>query len=107
MSYSHTAIADSEIPRASAAIFQHMFDTYASESNKVISVWLAFAPEDMVFRPHPRSSTVQEIMNHQLLSERRFFFGFLGMPQPPPSRFLPQPQDPPRHPERKRGLALP
>ena len=107
MSYSHTAIADSEIPRASAANFQHMFDTYASESNKVISVWLAFAPEDMVFRPHPRSSTVQEIMNHQLLSERRFFGEFLGSPEPPPSSLLPQQQTPRSYAERMRDLALP
>ena len=73
MRYPTTAIPDAAVPRAASPLFQHLVDTYASESNKVVSVWLAFAPDDVDWRPHPRSSTVAEVMKHQLLSERRFF----------------------------------
>lgn len=89
MTYGHVAIPDSQLPRAAAPIFQHLLDTYASESNKVISVWRSFAPGDLDFRPHPRSRTVREIFEHQLLSERRFFGEFLGTPEPPPAEVLP------------------
>ena len=89
MQYGFTAIADSEIPRASEQIFQHLLDTYASETNKVISVWRSFDPADLTFRPHPKSSTVAEILKHQLLSERRFFGEFVGTPEPPATEVLP------------------
>ena len=36
MQYAFTAIADSDIPRAVEPVFQHLLDTYASETNKVI-----------------------------------------------------------------------
>ena len=71
MTYEYTAILDSHVPKASSPIFQHLLDTYASETNKVVSVWRCFSTADLAFRPHPRSKTVVEIMKHQLLSERR------------------------------------
>jgi uncharacterized damage-inducible protein DinB len=89
MQYARTAIGDDEIPRAVAPAFQHLLDTYASETNKVVSVWSALAPADLGFRPHPRSSTVEDILKHQLLSERRFFGEFLRTPEPPPTEVLP------------------
>lgn len=89
MHYSFTAIADSEIPRAANPVFQHLLDTYASETNKVISVWHCFEPTDLDYRPHERSSTVRDILKHQLLSERRFFGEFVGTPEPPASEVLP------------------
>lgn len=107
MQYSFTAIPDTEIPRASSPVFQHLLDTYASESNKVISTWLAFSPEDLDFRPHPRSSTVREIMRHQLLSERRFFGEFLGTPEPPTARILPSNDAPQAFADRFLELILP
>jgi hypothetical protein len=73
MNYPYTAIPEHEIPRATVGTFQHLLDTYASETNKVVSVWLAFETQDLVFRPHEKSSSVEDIMKHQLLSERRFF----------------------------------
>jgi uncharacterized damage-inducible protein DinB len=69
--------------------FQHAVDTYASETNKTASVWRGFADEDLPFRPHARSSSVQQIFQHQLLSERRFFGEFLGLDEPPPAALLP------------------
>jgi uncharacterized damage-inducible protein DinB len=89
MRYAFTAIADSDIPRAADPIFQPLLDTYASETNKVISVWRGFDPADLTFRPHPKSSTVADVLKHQLLSERRFFGEFVGTPEPEPAEVLP------------------
>jgi uncharacterized damage-inducible protein DinB len=89
MRYPFTAIPDERIPRASEAAFQHMLDTYASETNKVVSVWREFRDEDLAFRPHARSTTVGDILKHQLLSERRFFGEFIGSPEPAPADVLP------------------
>jgi uncharacterized damage-inducible protein DinB len=107
MKYTYTAITDDQVPRAASVIFQHLLDTYASETNKVISVWRDFGPEDLRFRPHPRSSTVEEIMQHQLLSERRFFGEFLSTPEPPPTEVLPVSQAPTAFAQRMWRLALP
>ena len=68
MNYDEKGIDDSEIPRAPAPIFQHLLKTYASEANKLNSVWLEFSDDDLDFRPHARSSTVREIIEHQLPS---------------------------------------
>jgi uncharacterized damage-inducible protein DinB len=56
----------------------------------VISTWRSFGDADLAYRPHPKSSTVLEILRHQLLSERRFFGELLGSPEPPPDRVLPE-----------------
>ena len=82
MNYSFVAIPDDAVPRASAPPYQHAIETYASETNKAASVWREFADADLAWRPHPRSSSVREILRHQLLSERRFFGEFLGTPEP-------------------------
>ena len=89
MHYAHTAITDLEIPIAAERSQQHLLTTYASETNKVVSIWHSFQGKDLAFKPHPKSSSVQEIMQHQLLSERRFFGEFLGTPEPDPSLILP------------------
>ena len=89
MKYDFLAISDSEVPRASNPLFQHLLDTYAGETNKVISVWRCFSPGDLGFRPHEKSSTLADILKHQLLSERRFFGEFVGSPEPPANQVLP------------------
>lgn len=89
MSYDFTALPETLIPRASAPVFQHLLDTYASETNKVIAVWRCFSDADLSWRPHPRSHPVLEIFKHQLLSERRFFGEFLSAPEPAPAQVLP------------------
>jgi uncharacterized damage-inducible protein DinB len=76
------------VPRASHPVFQHLLDTYASETSKVISVWREFRPVDMSFKLAERSSTVLDIMKHQLLSERRFFAEFIGLPGEPEAAAL-------------------
>ncbi len=79
MQYEYTAIPEADVPRAANPLFQHLLDTYASETSKVITVWRAFRPDDMQFKPDPTSSSVLDIMKHQLLSERRFFAEFIEL----------------------------
>jgi uncharacterized damage-inducible protein DinB len=107
MSYAYIAIPESEVPRASSPIFQHLLDTYASETNKLVSVWRDVTPQDLGFRPHPRSSSVEDILKHQLFSERRFFGEFLGAPEPAPDQILPESRTPEDYTRRMRQLALP
>ena len=91
MHYDYTAIPESEVPRAAHPVFQHLLDTYASETSKVISVWRQFSPAEMSFKSSDRSSSVLDIMKHQLLSERRFFAEFIGLPgEPAAASVLPQ-----------------
>src|SRR5271169_690607 len=90
MKYTFSAIHDEQIPRAQVALLQHVLDTYASETNKVISVWATFVDSDLGYRPHPSSTPVADIMKHQLLSERRFFAEFLGLPEVAADNVLPQ-----------------
>lgn len=90
MKYPFSAIRDEQIPRCRVVLLQHALDTYASETNKVISVWANFADSDLGYRPHASSSSVADIMKHQLLSERRFFAEFLGVLEVAAEQVLPQ-----------------
>jgi uncharacterized damage-inducible protein DinB len=92
MNYETSAIRPEEAPVCAVPLLQHALDTYASETNKVHSTWACFSEASLEFRPHPRSSTVLEIMRRQLLSERRFFGEFLEVPEPPPEAVLPSQQ---------------
>jgi uncharacterized damage-inducible protein DinB len=87
--YRDTAIPDSQVPHATSPWLQHVLNTYASETNKVVSVWRSFDDADLPYKPHERSSSVVDIFKHQLLSERRFFGEFLGSEEPPASVVLP------------------
>jgi len=90
MRYAVSAIADQQIPRSRVPLLQHALDTYASETNKVISVWSNFIDSDLTYKPHPTSTTVADIMKHQLLSERRFFAEFLGLPDVSAGQVMPK-----------------
>ena len=92
MQYEYTAIPEALVPSAADPVFQHLLDTYASETSKVVSLWRQFAPEDMSFKPAERSATVLEIMKHQLLSERRFFAEFIGLGGEPEAAALLPPE---------------
>ena len=100
-------IGDSEIPRTAVVLLQHALDTYASETNKTVSTWLEFDTADLMFAPHPRSSTVLAIFKHQILSERRFFAEFLGVPEPPAAELLPPEESPAAYAARLEELARP
>ena len=45
--------------------------------------------QHLEFRPHPRSSSVRQILVHQILSERRFFAEFIGLSGAGSRRVLP------------------
>jgi uncharacterized damage-inducible protein DinB len=89
MNHPHPAIEEGQVPQAVEAAFQHVLDTYASETNKLIAVWQRFTDEDLGYRPHAKSSTVAEILKHELLSSRRFFGEFLGGPERAAEAVLP------------------
>jgi uncharacterized damage-inducible protein DinB len=90
MVYEHCAIPDTAVPQAVDSTFQHVLDIYSGETNKVASTWLEFSDSDLAYKPHAKSSTVAEILKHQLLSERRFFAEFLGTSEPAPAEVLPR-----------------
>jgi uncharacterized damage-inducible protein DinB len=89
MHYDFVAIPDAEVPRAQDPTFQHLLDTYASETNKTAGVWRA-VPDDLLdYRPHEKTNPVRTILTHQLLSERRFFAQFIGTLEPAAEEVLP------------------
>jgi len=104
--YEYVAIADGDVPSAVEAVFQHVLDTYASETNKVISVWRCFGDSDLAYRPHEKSETVLGNLRHQLLSECRFFAEFAAVPEPAPDLVLPEQQTVEAFCHRLRQLAL-
>lgn len=107
MTYAFHGIPDAALPAARVRLLQHAIDTYASETNKVGAVWSCFAEGERGYRPHERSSTVEEILRHQLLSERRFFAEFLGTPEPPAAEVVPSAPTIEACVARHRELALP
>lgn len=94
MNYDDIAVKEADVPVAASRVFQHLVKTYASEVNKLNSVWHQFAEDDLAFKPHPRSSSVKDIIEHELLSERRFFGEFLGLPEVPAKEVLPPERTP-------------
>ncbi len=103
----HPSIPQSAVPNAASSICQHILDAYASEINKVGFVWSQFSDGDLAYRPHPRSSTVADILKHELLSGRRFFAEFLGAPEPPPGDVLPPQLEVEAYVEKLLTLAIP
>jgi uncharacterized damage-inducible protein DinB len=89
--YPFHAISAADIPRAADPAEQHLLDVYASEVNKTASVWRAFDAATLDFKPHPKSTSVSDIFRHELLSGRRFFGEFLGVPEPDAISVVPDP----------------
>ena len=89
MHYDFIAIPDAEVPQAVESTFQHVLQTYASETNKTVSMWRAVSDRLLDFKPHEQTNTIRNIMAHQLLSERRFFAQFVGTEEPPVEELLP------------------
>ena len=95
MTYEHDFIPAATIPRARIPLLQHVVDTYASETSKTAGVWSELRDDQLDFRSHARSSSVRQILVHQLLSERRFFAEFVGLAEPPVEGLLPAGDAPP------------
>jgi uncharacterized damage-inducible protein DinB len=95
MRYDWAAIPGADVPAAADPLFQHVLDTYASETNKTASMWRA-VPDDLLdVRPHDKCNPIRTILVHQLLSERRFFAQFVGTQEPPADQLLPAGEMPP------------
>jgi uncharacterized damage-inducible protein DinB len=89
LTYDFVAIPDADVPPAADPAYRHLLDTYASETNKTVSVWRAIPDDRLDFRPHERVNTIRVILEHQLLSERRFFAQFVATAEPPAAEVLP------------------
>ena len=89
MDYEREFIVPAEIPAARLPLLAHLVQTYASETNKTAAVWSELRDDQLEFRAHGRSTAVKGILDHQLLSERRFFAEFIGLAEPPVDRILP------------------
>ena len=62
--------------------YDFLVETYATEREKVVSVWSEFKDTDLPFRPHPtdpRGRSVHEQMVHQCVSEDLWFRTMLGI----------------------------
>jgi hypothetical protein len=94
MHYVFIAIPDADVPQAVEPIFQHVVTTYASETNKTVSVWRAVPDGLLDFKPHEKANPIRTILVHQLLSERRFFAQFVGTEEPPVEELLPTGEKP-------------
>ena len=53
-------------------------------------MWSELRDDQLEFTAHRRSSTVRQILVHQILSERRFFAEFIGLAEPPVETLLPR-----------------
>jgi len=95
MEYAHEFITPVDVPRATNPLLQHVPDTYASETNKLGSIWSELKDDQLEFRPHARSSSIRQILTHQILSERRFFAEFIGLEEPAVESLLPSGDRPP------------
>ncbi|HTU93308.1 MAG TPA: hypothetical protein VMF69_24720 [Gemmataceae bacterium] len=94
MHYDFITIPDADVPQAVDLTFQHILQTYASETNKTASVWKA-VPDDLLdFKPHDKTKSIRTILVQQLLSERRFFAQFVGTEEPPVDELLPPDEKP-------------
>jgi len=105
MEYDHHFLP-ADLPRARVPLLQHLVDTYASETSKTAGVWSEVTDAQLDFRPHSRSSSVRQILVHQLLSERRFFAEFIGLAEPAVEAVLPPGQAPDLHAYIERLVAL-
>lgn len=93
MQYDYMAIRESEIPSVVVPEYEHVVGTYVSETNKTASMWKAVPLELIDFSPHDKTNSIRTILKHQLLSERRFFFEFVGLEEPPVESLLPESDD--------------
>ncbi|MGI9102089.1 MAG: DinB family protein [Terriglobales bacterium] len=62
-----------------ATAYDFLTDTYETERLKILSIWRAFPASSMDYRPHPKSRSVLEQMEHQVQSEGRWMKVMLGI----------------------------
>ena len=62
-----------------ASAYDFLLDTYETEILKITGIWSAFPESRMGYRPHPKSRSVIEQMEHQVQSEGRWMKLMLGI----------------------------
>jgi hypothetical protein len=55
-----------------AGTYDFLLDTYETEILKILGIWSSFPEASLEFRPHPKSRSVLEQMEHQVQSEGRW-----------------------------------
>jgi uncharacterized damage-inducible protein DinB len=63
----------------SDSTYGFLLDTYKTEILKVTGIWSAFPESKMDYKPHPKSRSVIEQIEHQLQSEGRWMKTMLGI----------------------------
>jgi len=59
--------------------YDFLLETYETEILKIIGIWAAFPDSALDFRPHPKSRTLLEQMEHQVQSEGRWMRTMMGI----------------------------
>jgi uncharacterized damage-inducible protein DinB len=62
-----------------AGMYDFLLDTYETEILKILGIWSSFPEAKVDFRPHPKSRSVLEQMEHQVQSEGRWMKVMLGI----------------------------
>jgi len=63
----------------SNAVYGFLLDTYETEVLKITGIWSAFPDSAVDYKPHPKSRTVIEQIEHQVQSEGRWMKAMLGI----------------------------
>jgi len=63
----------------SDSTYGFLLDTYETEILKITGIWSAFPESHMDYRPHPKSRSVIEQMEHQVQSEGHWMKTMLGI----------------------------
>jgi len=63
----------------SDSTYGFLLDTYETETLKITGIWSAFPESKMGYKPHPKSRSVIEQMEHQVQSEGRWMKTMLGI----------------------------
>lgn len=67
------------MPDKAESDYAFLLDTYETETLKIATIWSAFPESKMDYRPHPKSRSVIEQMEHQVQSEGRWMTEMLGL----------------------------
>jgi uncharacterized damage-inducible protein DinB len=67
------------LSQRTASTYDFLLDTYETEILKIVGIWSSFPESNMDFRPHPKSRSVLEQMEHQVQSEGRWMKTMLGL----------------------------
>jgi uncharacterized damage-inducible protein DinB len=62
-----------------ASTYEFLLDTYETEILKITGIWASFPQDRIDWRPHPKSRSIVEQMEHQCQSEAKWMSSMLGI----------------------------